>query len=377
MGRAHTGTSSTRRRTTGGEAADLVRSIVASGTRAAGARLIVSLGGDVLVDLCAGETRPGRTMRHDTVHSLFCLTKPIVATVAVAVADERGVPLDDDMRTSSPRIAEMAGDRRVVLRDVLSHSAGVHTVLAPQVMFLPRPERAAACNRLVFADGWRTGVDHAYADFQAWNVLRVWLEDVTGEPFSRLLRARLTAAGLDDLHFGVGDDEWAAVSDRIGVNYDVIDGQPRPMPHELLRKHLDDPAMQSIGGHGSAAALARFYELVLGALHGSAPRGFPGTERMREMVTPTAPPAVDPVLTSTLSFGLGFMTDLTEALSPSIGARAFGHLGLLGHAFAFADPDIDLVAAYVPNGFLVADGGRFATRASIVDAIYRDLEDAG
>lgn len=271
----------------------------------------------------------------------------------------------------------MAGDRRVALRDVLSHAAGLHTVLAPQVMFLPRPERAAAGDRLVFADGWRTGVDHAYADFQAWNVLRVWLEDVVGEPFGRFVRARLTAVGLDDLHFGVGDDEWAAVSDRIGVHYDVIDGRCRPMPHELLRKQLDDPAMQSIGGYGSAAALARFYELVLGALRGTPPRGFPSPARMREMVTPTAPPAVDPVLTSTLSFGLGFMTDLTETLSPSVGARAFGHLGLLGHAFAFADPDIGLVAAFLPNGFLVADAGRFATRASVVDAIYRDVEGAG
>jgi CubicO group peptidase (beta-lactamase class C family) len=339
------------------DARSIVSAMVADGSRGTGAQLVAYVGDHVICDEGFGIARPGLRMTPETVQSLFCLTKPIAAAAAVAAADSHSISLDDDIRASSPRLRTRLGDTVITLRQVLSHAAGLRDIRAAEIMFLPGAAREAACDTVAL-DG-TPGAMRVYSEFQGWNALRMWLEDVHGRPFGACVRELvLEPFAINDVYFGVSDDEWPAVHARLGVHYASDGGPSRPLLHELLRKHLDDPAMQAIGGYGTARGVARFYSRMLA---------------FRDvMITPTAPPDTDPVLTSRVSFGLGFMTDLRDAFGAAMGARTFGHIGLLGTSFAFADPELGLVAVFASNGFLVEDADRVATRTALVDALYAD-----
>jgi CubicO group peptidase (beta-lactamase class C family) len=358
------------------ETREAARARLADGVSGVGSQVVVATRRTTTCDVAIGEALPGRAMTRDTVQALFCLTKPLVAASVCACAEERGIGVDDDVAANSPRVARMTAGRPVTLRDVLTHTAGLHPVMGAEVMFMPRAERLQRCEQVTWAPDWRVGVDRCYSDFQGWNLLRLWLEDVTGVRFGEYIRrALLDPLGIGDVYFGVNDDEWDDVSARLGVHYEMDHGIPRPLLHELLRKHVDDPEMQSVGGYGSACAIARFYRAALDVIGGREVVGLPSPVLLREMVQPSGPPAADPLLTSVLSFGMGFMTDLRTAFGSAIGPRAFGHFGVLGGSFAFADPDRDLVVVYVANGFPYSAAHRskvLAARAAIVDVVYSD-----
>lgn len=359
-----------------GAARDFARSIVDQGTFGTGMQLVVRQRGRTLANESVGLARPGSPMTRRSIQCVYCMTKPVVASAVCATADSVGVSLDGDLRDISSRLATLLGDRRISLQDVLSHRAGLHLVTAPEAMFLPGPQRMEAVGRATFPDEWRIGVDRSYSDYQGWNVLRVWLEEVTGLPFGVAMRTKtLAPLGLDDCYFGVADEQWHDVRDRLGTNFQLDNGTLLPLLHQLLRRFVDDPLMHVIGGQASAEAMAGFYEAVLDVLAGRPRQGLPGPARMREMVEPNGERASDRVCTAPVSFGLGFMGDLVEAFGESIGTRAFGHLGLMGNAFAFADPDRDLVAVFVANAVYFSPEGKQGIskmRCSLVEAIYAD-----
>lgn len=359
-------------------ARECAQSLVDFGTVGTGAQLVVRRSGRAVLNECFGTARPALPMAQNTVQSLYCLTKPVVACAVCATAESVGISLDSDMRDASPRLATLLGDHQVSLRDVLSHRAGLHTMSALEAMFMPPEPRREAAARATFADDWRVGVDRAYSDYQGWNALRVWLEGMTGRPFGAAIRqAMLAPLGVDDIYFGVTDEQWIDVRDRLGVNFQLDNGAALPLLHTLLRKFLDDPLMQVIGGYASATAVARFYEAVLDVLAGRTRAGLPSTARMYEMLQPTGTRASDPLCNTPVAFGLGFMVDLAEAFGASIGGAAFGHLGLRGNAFAFADPDLDLVAVFASNTVFFSDEekrGVGTMRRSLVEAIYSDVE---
>jgi CubicO group peptidase (beta-lactamase class C family) len=348
-----------------------------NGVSGPGSQLVVTRAAADGFDVALGEAQPARAMTRDTVQALLCLTKPFVAATVCALAEAHGIGLDDDMRAASPRLARMAGERALNLRDVLAQRAGLLPVPSGAVLFQPETERLRRSEALDWSPDLRPGFDHAYSDFQGANVLRHWIEDVRGLPFGACVRnVVLDPLGIDDMYFGMSEDEWTRVNGRLGVHYEMDDGLPRPLLHELLRKHADDPVMQVVGGYGTATAVAQFYQATLDVLNGRDVAGLPSGGLVREMVRPTALPADDPVLLSKISYGLGFMTDVREALSPAIGPRAYGHIGVLGGSFAFADPDLDLVVVYASNGFPYSMEERpqiLAARAALIDAIYEDV----
>jgi CubicO group peptidase (beta-lactamase class C family) len=346
------------------------------GVNGAGAQLVIARGGTTICDLAVGDALPDRALTRDTVQALLCLTKPVVAAGVCGLAEARGIGVDDDVAEASPRLARMVDGRRVCLRDVLTHTAGLHAVVSPQVLLAGRPRRVAFSEQLTWVPEWRIGEDRAYSDFQGWNVLRIWLEDVSGADFGAAMRELvLGPLGIRDMYFGFSDAEWSDVVERLGVHYEIDGGSARPMLHELSRRFINDPPQISLGAYGTAIDLARFYRATLDALTGKATAGLPSPALLREMIRPTGPAAEDPLLQSALSFGMGFMTDLALGLGGPIGPRAYGHMGAFGSSFAFADPDADLVVAYVSNAFPYLVGNRpqvLAARRAIVEAIYND-----
>src|SRR5262249_36117142 len=113
------------------------QSIIDQGTFGTGLQLVVRQRGRVVLSESIGFARPALPITTESIQSVYCLTKPVVACAVCATADEVGVALDDDLRGVSPRLARLLGSHRITLRDVLSHRAGLHPMSAPEAMFLP------------------------------------------------------------------------------------------------------------------------------------------------------------------------------------------------------------------------------------------------
>ncbi|MGI8431624.1 MAG: serine hydrolase, partial [Chthoniobacterales bacterium] len=130
-------------------------------------------------------------------------------------------------------------------------------------------------------------------------------------------------------------------------------------------------SLVSLGGIGSAHALAKFYALLAhgGELEG---RRFFTAATLAQMTT-TLAGGVDRVFGIPTAFSAGFMQDAPESaprlFGPSPGA--FGHPGA-GGSNAFADPAHDLAFAYVMNQMTLSLLPNEKSRR-LVDEIYRTL----
>jgi CubicO group peptidase (beta-lactamase class C family) len=131
-------------------------------------------------------------------------------------------------------------------------------------------------------------------------------------------------------------------------------------------------SVPSLGGTGSASALAKFYAMLAagGAWDG---RHYFGARAFAHM-THTLAQGYDRVLRLETAFSAGFMRDpvggdgrkLRATFGPS--PRAFGHPGA-GGSLAFADPDAGLGFAYAMNQM---EAGVLPKRRALalVEALY-------
>jgi CubicO group peptidase (beta-lactamase class C family) len=111
-------------------------------------------------------------------------------------------------------------------------------------------------------------------------------------------------------------------------------------------------SIPSLGGIGSATALARFYAMLAAGGEWNGTRYF-SAKVLSWMTTPLAQ-GVDKTLCTETAFSAGFMLDplgsdgrkSRSLFGPSL--RAFGHPGA-GGSLGFADPDNGLGFAYVMN----------------------------
>jgi CubicO group peptidase (beta-lactamase class C family) len=352
----------------------LIDQQLASGAYA-GLQAYVSRGAVALLSLGAGVSGPGRAMTSETIHNLYCLTKPIIAAAVAIVFERRGLSFDVPLTQYSPRLAGVLDGSPITLRHVLGHTAGLHEPTAPALMLSPRAVRMRHLEAPAPAAGWQVGVDRAYSEVQGWNVLRTLIEDVEHSSLTDVTRQSvLLPLRIRDLCFAVEDCEWAAIEPRIGVHYDCAAGTFKPMVHQLLRKYCSDASLAVIGGHGTMEALGRFYEAVLRCVGGELVWGLPSPALMREMVTSDGHVGFDPIVQRELGFGLGFMTDLSSGWTACVGTAAFGHLGLLGTSVAFADPELGLVVAIMGNTFAMTEAASTrADRLALLRAIYADV----
>ena len=339
-----------------------------------GAQCYVSVGGKPVIDVALGEARPQRAMQPDTINTLFCLTKPVVAAAALALAQQRGISIDEPMVRSSEALRAMSFRNDITMRNVLTHRAGMQRPTAAEVMFRPLAERVRLRHEAHIDDKARIGLDQHYSEFTGWNTLRTWIEDLTGTPLARYLRDSMFDPLGIDLHFAFDEAEWRAAEARFGVHYEYAAERWWPLLHEALRSACNDETISTIGGFGSARALGRFYEALQAVLNGSASEHLPSPDVAREMTVSAGPPQFDELMNRDASFGLGCMTEMYDALSSKRTGRTFGHSGLFGRSFAFCDLDADLVCVVVSNTFEVTRRHRSEWTARVIDAVFEDVE---
>jgi len=191
----------------------------------AGIAVAVAQRGEVLF---AGEygwrdREAGLPMTPDTIFRIYSMTKPITAVAFMTLVEEGRVSLDDEVARYLPGFESMQvladggelvdATRPIVMRDLLTHTAGMTHELQPTpaageyrrahlhfdaTRTLAEFTDVVAGLPLAFQPGGRW---HYSAGFEV--VARV-TEVVTGQPFGALLRTRIFAPlGMDDTGFAV------------------------------------------------------------------------------------------------------------------------------------------------------------------------------
>jgi CubicO group peptidase (beta-lactamase class C family) len=203
----------------------------------------------------------GEPVTPETLFSVGSLTKSMVATVIVRLAEAGRLSLDDHVAAHVPELRDSGWARRATLRDLLANRSGIPLRVGLEFDFAGREQADdGALSRLVedvaavepSATSW-----WSYTNV-GWCVLGRVIETATDASWGEAMRHHLAAAGLHETIFAV------EAGSRRASGHEVTDGGPVPVAplraraygpagttavstvHGLLRfaaLHLEDPSL--------------------------------------------------------------------------------------------------------------------------------------
>ncbi len=317
-----------------------------------GAVTLVAHGGKVVALDAVGysDLAAKKPMRADDLFWIASMTKPITATAVLMLQDEGKLSVDDAVekylpefkgqmllaiKNSEATVLKRPG-RRITLRDLLTHTAGLNND-APDVgrdLMLAERTLAYALQPLTFEPGTKWQYSNPSI-----NTLGRIVEVVSGMKFADFLDARLfRPLAMKDTTF------WPTESQarRVAKAY-------QPAPDNKGLAEVDNYFLKGLplaarwrtaipagGLYSTAADIAKFYQMMLngGAAHG---KRFL-TPAAHAQLTTTQTGDIKTGFTEGMSWGLGFQvvkqpTGVTAMLAPG----TFGHGGAYGTQ-SWADP---------------------------------------
>ena len=256
---------------------------VLAGQPGTGASFAVWHGGTWVVDLWGGYADAGHTRpwQRDTLVMPYSATKPFAALCVLTLVDRGLVDLDAPMRRYWPQLRAEAS-----VRDVLSHRAGVVVLdeAAPEEAFY---DWGLMCSLLARQEpAWAPGTAQGESALFYGHLLGQVVRRVDGRSVGRFLREEVCGPHDLDFHIGLGDADLARVADLTG--FDAVFRASQEAAPELYRRAIANPPgardprvvngrrwrraeVPAVNGHGTARAVAGFYEaLAHGRLVGAA-----------------------------------------------------------------------------------------------------------
>lgn len=338
----------------------------------------------------AARTRPWEPT---TLVLIWSATKGLAAASVLHALERAGVPLEARVAEFWPEFGQ-CGKESITVGQVLSHRAGLSALDAQDLSVLDHEGVARAIERQT--PRWPEDGAHGYGPrtfgFVADEMVRRLAD---GTPLGAYFREHFGEPLGLDLWIGLPEEHHGRVAQMLAAKLtgcvDVEDefAQAMGRPDSLTRRAFNSPggllgasamnspavrgaAIPSMGGIGSASALAKFYAmLAAGGAWGG--RHFFRAQTLAQM-TRTLSQGYDGVLRLETAFSAGFMRDpmdanglkVREMFGPSL--KAFGHPGA-GGSLAFADPENGIGFAYVMNQMEV--GVLPKRRAlALVEALY-------
>jgi CubicO group peptidase (beta-lactamase class C family) len=365
-----------------------------------GASVAVTVAGETVVDLWGGHADPERTSswEKDTLCVAMSSTKGVTALCAHLLSTSGDLDLDEPVATYWPEFAA-AGKERVLVRQLLSHQAGLPALRDP----IPpggfydwdyMVERLAA-----EAPFWEPGTRHGYHALTFGFLVGEVVRRVTGRSLGRFVADEIAGPLGLDLHIGLPEGQGDRVARLVPPPYP----QPGdPVPRFLLQAMTEPDSipwlvMQNNGGYlvpgewDAPAALAAELPASGGVMHARALAGLYraivhdhqigrftlDSEDITRMGAVQSAGGADAVLSGPGRWTLGFLKagytprGVEPPIVVSLSEEAFGHTGN-GGSIGFADPGCDLSFGYVMNQMSAAMG-LGPTGQSLVDATYRAL----
>jgi CubicO group peptidase (beta-lactamase class C family) len=323
--------------------------------RPGAAQLCVLQHGEVVLDLSV-------RCEPDSLFLLWSTGKPLTA-MAVHLLAERGMlDLDDPVRRFWPEYAQ-GGKADVTVRHVLRHTTGAPlstgSVLGDALAspFWELSVRAAARAKVRYPVG---GVS-AYHILSQGFILGELVRLVDGRPLRRFLRQELLdPIGLRDIHLGLTGELWPRGMRLLTPSRRGADA-PTPGERAKLelfdRRHVRMAVIPAATVHATARDVARFYQLLLndGELDGTRVLDPKTVAAARRPATDAGVREPDRIIGHPVRWAQGFQLgwgaqriSTARPFGTGAGREVFGHNGS-NYCNAWADPDNDLVFAYVTN----------------------------
>lgn len=330
-----------------------------------GAALCVQIAGETVLDVWGGvlDRHSEQLWQRDTLINIFSSGKPIAAVVVLQLVAEGRLQLDMPLAEYWSEFA-MQGKRRITLRHVLSHQAGVPALLEPlasEALYDWEQMIGAVQNTPPW---WTPGTAHGYAPMTYGWLVGELIRRIEGcEPGEAIAR-RIAEPLQLELYLGLTDQQLPQVGDvmrmkgvfgdaaslrlmqNIGSNPQGMTAKAFANPPSMMTstnklewRQMQQPAANA---HSTARGLAGFYTgLLQGQLLDS--------EMLSEMLTEQSA-GMDLTLLTKTRFGLGCMLEQSDELPASyaLGQSSFGHPGA-GGTLGCADPERELSVAFVTN----------------------------
>ena len=308
-----------------------------------GGAVAVHLNGRLVVDLWAGLADPvaGDPWGRNTIAHAYSVSKPLVATCALLLAERGELDLDAPVSDYWPEYAQ-AGKERTLVRHLITHQSGLLVLEEPQ-----SAETLLDWDRLValLAEEpplWEPGTRHGECAGFYGHLVGEVVRRVDGRTLGRFLADEIAAPWGLDFHVGLTSSEQeraARLVDPDGAWRRSIRDDPR----RWVERSLDNPPgmldldvvnsaayraaeVPAVNGHGTARSIARFYGGLAagGELH--------GIRLLRPETVESAlqPLAVgrDELLEDDVAWGLGFRVDGDDGGFGLGGIGGFGGFGL-------------------------------------------------
>lgn len=345
-----------------------------------GAQLFVAYRGQIVANDGVGEARPSEPMTRDTVSLWMSAVKP-VAAIAIGQLWERGLlGLDDRVSRHVPEFA-VDGKEAVTIRQVLTHTGGFRGA-AVSWTGKTYEENLSAVLAARQEPRWIPGRRAGYHVHTGWYVLGELVRRLDGRTYDQYVREEIfLPLGMDDSWVGMPRSAYESYGARIGPMYNTSSGAAEPADFGDSAEAC--AAVRPSGnGRGPVRELGRFYQMLLnGGVLPGAPNGgrilLPQT--VEALVARHRVGMLDETFGHKMDWGLGFILDskhygqetLPYGYGPHASWRTFGHSGAESSC-AFADPEHDLVAAWICNG-MPGDAKHQVRQRAINAAIYEDL----
>lgn len=291
-----------------------------------------------------------RVMRTDDLFWIASMTKPITGTAVLMLQDEGRLAVNDAVEKFLPEfegqmmLATRTPDttvlkkpsRRITLRDLLTHTAGLNSDSPNTGRDLTLAERtlAYALQPLAFEPGSRWQYSNPGI-----NTLGRIVEVVSGQSFANFLDARIfKPLGMKDTTF------WPTESQarRVAKSY-----QPGPDNRGLAE--VDNFFLRGLpltarwrtplpagGLYSTAADMAKFYQMILGGGQANGRRYL--SAQAHHQLTMTQTGELKTGFTEGMSWGFGFqVVKQPQGVTAMLAPGTYGHGGAYGTQ-SWADP---------------------------------------
>lgn len=330
--------------------------------------------GEPVVDLWAGEE-----VRRDSLLGTYSVSKGLAHLVVALLVQDGLLDLDERVSHYWPEFG-VAGKRDILVRELLSHQAGLIGTSSGFTTEELADDRAVAKRLEVQRPFWRPGAVSGYHALVMAALSGELVRRVSGHDVPELFAARLRDPYRLDLHFGLPAEEdhrflparpMVATPERLrelaatATGPNSLSGIAFNRHHPRNREVWELPNLPlirargpaSFGAIGTAHGLAKLYAAVTNPLEGNDP-----------LLTPEIAGAFaqiqcagwDLVLREQKAWAVGFHP-LAEVY-PVLGEGAFGHSGA-GGQLALVDPRNGLSYAFLRRRFAppaqaITDHGR-------------------
>ncbi len=356
---------------TSGRLVEFCDGIVEAGQLAIGVQISIRCGGKEL-RLTRGTGGTGRALVPESRLRVYCAGKPITAFALTRQLVVHGIDLDepigdhlgDTLAGYPPHVA------RYTFIELLSHATTMTNPVGKKIIRAPD----SALSQLMIEGVSRTATGGiGYSEIASWRLLCWAVEAITGRPAEEIIRGEIRdSIGLQ--HTTVGMTEEVAATAIVEPNVTLQHGERIPMLAEVTPRRLGyfEPG---VGTMSTASDLSRFYEWTMNPVTPDGTTDPTSVALLKRMRTHRRERLHDAGFLRDCTFGLGLMVELEDHhYGRSTSPEAYGHSGLIGTAFGFADPAADLAVGVVLVGITDEESTGTYLRPTLVDNIVRTVE---